>query len=162
MKNKYLWVAACCFLYTLLFTEVACDRPNLTTPYSGGTNNTAATPTPSGPTTITVSTGSSSSSVSGFIYTSSSGTNGTGGVLSLTAHVGDVIILPGSSFHPLYFDGGTSTCIYTAATTNQTYTFPSTGIYYFHCGNHASGCSTGNGACGSTNCSAMAGFVTVN
>jgi len=118
--------------------------------------------TPTGPQTISVSTASSGTSSTGYIYTSSSGSNGSGGLLSLTAHVGDTINLPGSSFHPLYFDAGSSTCIYSGATSNQSYTFSATGTYYFHCGNHASGCSAGNGVCGSTNCSAMAGIVTVN
>jgi len=82
--------------------------------------------------------------------------------LTLTAHVGDTIIFPGSTTHPLYFDAGTATCIFSNKTAPQTYVFPATGTYYFHCGNHGSGCSAGNAACGSTNCTAMAGKVTVN
>lgn len=125
------------------------------------TSTPTITPTPL-PVTITVGTGSSGASASGYIYTSSSGSNGTGGLLTLTARVGDTVNLPGSSFHPLYFDAGSSTCIYQGATSNQSYTFTATGTYYFHCGAHASGCSAGNGVCGSTSCTAMAGVITVN
>lgn len=164
MKAKYLYVAVFTVLCVVSVTQMACDRQSLAAPMGGGynTGGGGTTPTPSGPTTFTISVGSSGSSVSGFIYTNASGTNGTGGLLSLTAHVGDVISLPGSSFHPLYFDAGTSTCIYTASTSTQMYTFPAAGTYYFHCGNHASGCSPNNATCGSTSCTAMAGVVTVN
>lgn len=156
MKLKHIGFAA---VSLLLVLPLACDH-STTTPTSssgGGGGNTG-----SGATTIMVSTAPSSSSSTGYIYTSSSGSNGSGGVLSITAHVGNVIALPGNTTHPLYFDAGSSTCIYSGSTSSQTYTFNSTGTYYFHCGNHASGCSGGNGACGSTNCSAMAGIVTVN
>jgi len=171
MKSKHLWAAAFCFLGAVSATQMACVRDSMTAPapnYAGGGNNgggsnpTPTPTTPAGPATFTVSTNTSGSSASGYIYTASGGTNGTGGLLTFTAHVGDVIILPGSSFHPLYFDNGTTTCIYTASTSTQTYTFSSAGTYYFHCGNHATGCSTGNGACGSTNCTSMAGMVTVS
>lgn len=153
---------------TATVTDTPTDSPTATntgTPTNTATQTATATVTntpTATPVVITVGTGSSGLSSTGFIYTSTSGTNGTGGILNLTAHVGYIIHLPGSSFHPLYFDAGSSTCIFTAATSNQTYTFPATGTYYFHCGNHASGCSAGNGACGSTNCSAMAGVITVN
>jgi hypothetical protein len=136
-----------------------------TYPTGGSYNYTPTstpTPVPAGPATISVSTGSSGASATGFIYSSTSGSTGGAGVLSLTAHVGDTINLPGSGLHPLYFDNGTSTCIYTAATTNQSYVIPATGTYYFHCGNHATTCSAGLLFCGSTNCSAMAGILTVN
>lgn len=129
------------------------------TPGSSG-----ATPTPTGGSvTITVSTGTSGASATGYVYTSSAGSNGPDGLLSLTASVGDTILLPGSSLHPLYFDAGSSTCIYTGSQGNETYTFSTSGTYYFHCGNHAINCGGGgNGACGSTTCTAMAGKVTVN
>jgi len=133
------------------------------------TGSLTATPTPTGsptaaaPVTFSVGTASSGLSSTGFIYTSSAGSNGAGGLLTIsTAHVGDVIQLPGSGTHPLYFDAGSSTCIYMGSTSNQTYTFPSTGTYYFHCGNHGSGCAGGNGVCGSTTCTSMAGVVQVN
>jgi hypothetical protein len=157
MKIKYLCIAA---LSLLMVIQAACQRPSATGPTSTGNNNNGGGG--GGAVTITVSTGSSGSSATGYIYTSSSGSNGTGGLLSLTAHVGNVIILPGSSLHPLYFDNGSSTCIYMGAAVQETYTFPATGTYYFHCGNHATSCSAGNGACGSTNCSAMAGVITVS
>jgi hypothetical protein len=85
-----------------------------------------------------------------------------GGALSMNAHVNDSIILPSSSTHPLWFDGGSSTCLVAGGTSSGpvTYQFLSAGTYYFHCGNHARTCATG--ACGSTNCTAMAGTVTVN
>lgn len=83
--------------------------------------------------------------------------------MTLSAHVGDTLHVIADSAHPLYLDGGSSTCIYTGATSSQSYTFPSAGTYYFHCGNHATGCGgSGNAACGSTSCSGMAGMVTVN
>lgn len=155
---------------TVTNTHTVTDTPTLTatatitdTPTNTATQTPTATVTSTPtPQTITVSTAGSGLSVSGFIYTCSIGTNGSGGLLTLSAHVGDTIDLPGSGTHPLYFDAGSSTCIYTGASSNQSYTFTATGTYYFHCGNHASGCSTGNGACGSTNCTAMAGVVTVN
>jgi hypothetical protein len=152
MKAKYFWLVAICL--TAVF-PVACNRGSSMVPASSGGGN-------GGGSTIMVSTASSTTSSTSYIYTSASGTNSTGGVLSLTAHVGDTIVLPGSTFHPLYFDHGTSTCIFMGSTSQQSYVFPSTGTYYFHCGNHGSGCSTGNGGCGSTNCSAMAGQVSVN
>jgi plastocyanin len=81
--------------------------------------------------------------------------------LNITAHVGDKIALPANATHPLYFDNGTSTCIYTDATTTPAvYTFSSAGTYYFHCRQHATGCTTN--LCGSTSCSAMAGVVAVS
>ena len=172
MKCKYLWLAVI-GLSTLL--PLACnDASSMGPPYTGGLGgggNPYATPTPRPtatpggtpmPVTIMVSTGTSGASATGYIYISGSGSNGTGGLLSLSAHVGDAIVLPGSSIHPLYFDQGTTSCIYMAATSQQTYVFPSTGTYYFHCGNHGSGCSMGNAACGSTNCTSMAGQVMVN
>ena len=119
------------------------------------------------PVTITVSTASSGLSSTGFIYTAPGVTNSVGGPLNLTANVGDTIILPANSTHPLWFDNGSATCLVTGGTTSGpvTYTFPSTGTYRFHCGNHGSGCGgTGNGnpICGSTTCTAMAGTITVN
>ena len=139
--------------------------PTLTptsTPSATITNTPSASITPTttpSSQTIDVSAGSGGAS---YIYRSTSGSNNGSYVLILTAHVGDTINLPGSSLHPLYFDAGTNTCIYSNAQSNQSYTFTATGTYYFHCGNHASGCSMGNGACGSTNCVNMAGVVTVN
>ncbi|HET9870380.1 MAG TPA: hypothetical protein VFR02_07790, partial [bacterium] len=134
------------------------DR-SYTTPGGGGTPS----PTPGGAVTISVSTGTSGASASGYVYTSSAGSNGPDGLLTLTASVGDTIQLPGSGLHPLYFDAGSSTCIYSGSTGNQTYVFPSAGTYYFHCGNHATACGGGgNAACGSTSCTSMAGVVTVN
>lgn len=129
--------------------------------YSGGSSPTPS-PTPGGPKTITVTTGTSGASATGYIYMSSGFSTGAGGVLSMTANVGDTIDLPGSGTHPLYFDNGSSTCIYSGATSDQSYTFTVAGTYYFHCGNHATSCTNGNSSCGSTNCSAMAAVVTVN
>jgi hypothetical protein len=95
-----------------------------------------------------------------FEYKATGFTNAANGVLSMTARVGDTISLPGSTTHPLYFDAGTTTCIFTAATSTQNYTFTTAGTYYFHCGVHAQTCSAS--ACGSTNCTAMAGSVVVS
>lgn len=130
-----------------------------------GSSGPTSTPTPrgSGSVTITVSTGTSGASATGYVYTSAAGSNGPDGFLSLTASVGNTIVLPGSSLHPLYFDAGSSTCIYSNVTSNQTYVLAAAGTYYFHCGNHAVNCGGGgNGVCGSTTCTAMAGKVTVN
>jgi hypothetical protein len=160
MKRTLLFVAVFTFAVLGLWS---CSH-DVSSPTPTSPNNPPV-PTPtvsSGPQTISVSTASSGASATGYIYTVNGTANGTGGLLSLTAHVGDAIVLPGSSFHPLYFDGGSTTCIYMAATSTETYTFPSAGTYYFHCGNHGSGCSNGDGACGSTNCTSMAGIVTVN
>src|SRR5215472_3334575 len=99
MNAKYLWFAV---LSLLLVMPAACTRDYSMGPMGSGGSGGGGTPA-SGPTTFMVSTGSSGSSLSGYIYTCTGGSNGTGGVLSLNAHVGDVIILPGSSFHPLYF-----------------------------------------------------------
>lgn len=91
----------------------------------------------------------------------------TGGSLSLTAHVGDTIVLPANGTHPLYFDNGSTSCLVVGGVTVSgttsgpiTYVFPAAATYYFHCGNHARTCSAT--ACGSTDCTAMAGTVTVN
>lgn len=134
------------------------------TPTATITNTPTLTPT-AVPVTITVNTQSSSDNSQGYIYVSSAGTNntGAGGLLSLSAHVGDSIILPANGTHPLWFDNGTSTCLVTGGDTSGpvTYTFPSTGTYNFHCGNHG-GCTPSDGACGLSTCSAMVGVVTVN
>lgn len=122
--------------------------------YGGGPGSGVPTPmnTPGGAVTIMVSTGANT-------YSSTSGSVGAGNVVMLTAHVGDAISLPGSGTHPLYFYNG-STCVYSADTSSHVYTFPSTGTYNFHCGNHAATCTTTT--CSATNCTQMAGVVTVN
>ncbi len=158
MKGKYLWVAALSFL--LVAFQVACQSNTGTSPTSSGGNNNSGGGN-SGGTTITVSAASSGSSATGYIYTSSSGgSTGTGGLLTIAAHVGNVVIIQGSSFHPLYFDNGTSACIATGATGSVTQTLAA-GTYYFHCSAHATSCTNDTG-CGSTNCSAMAGIINVN
>jgi len=144
---------------------MACVRNTLTAPAALPT----PTPVPAAPVTFNVSIGNSSASATNYIYTVSGGANGTGGLLTFTAHVGDTVILPSAGIHPLYFDNGSTTCLtvggnlisgYTSG--SVTYTFPATGSYYFHCGFHASGCSPSNGTCGATGCTALAGVATVN
>jgi hypothetical protein len=156
MKKNILF-AAVFSLVVLGFWS--CTRNNSTSPSN-------QTPTSSGSQTITVTTGGNSSAANGYSYFVSGITNNPDQSLSLTAHVGDTIIIPSSQgFHPLYFDNGSVTCIFTAATNSAsavTYTFPTTGSYYFHCGNHAATCGPPLGACGYTNCTAMAGKIKVN
>jgi hypothetical protein len=94
-------------------------------------------------------------------YNATGFSNAGNGVLNVTARVGDTIIIQASGTHPLYFDQGSTTCISGTPSVPVTYTFPSSGTYYFHCGNHASGCSFQT-SCGSTNCTAMAGVVVVS
>lgn len=148
---------------TALFAVVAlisisCSDSSPSSPSSGyggypmPTSSPTSVSTPGGPVTLMVSTGANT-------YSSTSGTVGAGNVVMLTAHVGDSISLPGSVTHPLYFYDGT-TCVYTADTSSHVYSFASTGTYYFHCGNHAATCSAGT--CSATNCTQMAGIVTVN
>jgi hypothetical protein len=151
MKNFFgVGLVGCLFV---LFS-FACTR-NLYTPLAAAA-----------PQTITVSIASGSlGAYSGYYYTASGFSNNTTtGVLNLTAHVGDTVILPTAGIHPLYLDAGTSTCIYSGINTgvSQSYNFTSTGIYYFHCGFHAQNCSAGLASCGSTNCTALAGVITVN
>lgn len=154
---------------TVTSTATITNTPTITSTFTfTGTPTNTATSTPtSTPVTITVSAASSSLDSSGYIYTVNGVSNSSGGLLVLTAHVGDTIVWPASTqdsgFHPLYFDAGSSSCIYSGITsTQETYTFTSTGTYYFHCGNHANSCSAGDGACGSTNCNGMAGVITVS
>ena len=129
---------------------------------STATNTDTPTVTPT-PKTITVAIiNGSLGGYSGYYYSASGFSNNTStGVLSLTARVGDTIVLPSGSPHTLYFDAGSATCIFSGATAaTQSYTFTSQGTYYFHCGVHAQNCSSQHG-CGSTNCTAMAGTVVV-
>lgn len=139
----------------------ACTRSyDFTGSGSGGGGST--------PVTISVSiTSGSLGTYAGYYYQAAGFTNdSTTGVLHVTAHVGDTVVLPNvNGFHPLYFDGGSTTCLYNGSgdpATSFTYTFPSTGTYYFHCGFHAANCSQGLGSCGSTNCTALAGVITVS
>ena len=114
---------------------------------------------------IFVTTESNGSSATGFSYTASGATVNADQSIALTANVGDVIQIEANGTHPLYFyKGGAGSCIATAQTSNFTYTFPASGTYYFHCGNHAANCGgSGNGniTCSSTTCTAMAGTITV-
>lgn len=174
MNVKTFLVLAFCGLGTISVVQMACVRNTLTAPaLAAGVNNggsSAPTPTPtSAPMTYNVSIGSSGSSATGYIYTLTGGTNGTGGLLTFSAHVGDTVNLPSSSYHPLYFDNGSTTCLtvggslisgYTNGTI--TYVFPAAGTYYFHCGYHATGCTPSNASCGSTSCNALAGMVNVS
>ncbi len=161
MKKLFLSTAVFAFL---VLGYWGCSRDNSGTPSNPSSTAPTPTPTPSsGPQTIMVSTGTNSSSASGYSYFVGGVTNNSDGSLSLSAHVGDTIILPSSTgFHPLYFDPGSTTCI-ASGTSNSpvTYIFPATGTYYFHCGNHGRTCSP-LGACGYTTCTAMAGRITVN
>jgi hypothetical protein len=124
---------------------------------------------PSAPTTITVSiTSGTLGTYGGYYYQASGFPNDTStGTLNLMAHVGDTVILPDqpANFHPLYFYlGSSSTCLYSTAgsgSTTYSYTFPSTGIYYFHCGIHAQNCGGTTASCGSLTCTALAGVITV-
>src|SRR5581483_2701068 len=97
------------------------------------------------PKTITINIASVAVGISstGIIYTASGATTATGGACDVTARVGDTIIFTASALHPLRFDAGTTTCIYAGVTANQTYPVTATGTYYFHCQNHAAGCSAG-------------------
>jgi plastocyanin len=90
--------------------------------------------------------------------------NTSNGLYSLSLNVGDIVNLPAASFHPLYFDnGGSGTCIsgFSGETNaSMPYTFTSAGTYYFQCGIHAN--CTGKASCSPTNCTALAGVITVS
>jgi len=144
---------------TITFTRTITQTPTIT-------SSPTITPTPQ---TITVSINSNGSFAQGsnYYYTvtgTTSQNNSTTGVLNLTARVGDTLSLPTASIHPLYFDAGSSTCIFSDVNTgaSQLYTFTSAGTYYFHCGIHANSCSAGLGMCGSTNCKGLAGVIVVS
>jgi len=152
----------------LIWVSFACDR-TLYNPGTMGFSASGPTPTVAAPQTITVSitSGSLGGAYAGYYYLASGFSNdATTGVLNLTAHVGDTVVLPNvNGFHPLYFDNGSTTCLFNGSgnpANSYTYTFPSVGLYYFHCGFHAQNCSLGLASCGSTNCTALAGVITVN
>ena len=154
MRN---WVTAL-FIAAMLSLPWACNRsfsPSMAS---------------SGPATLTVSiTSGTLGSYGGYYYQASGFSNDTStGVLNLTAHVGDTVILPDQpgNFHPLYFYlNSSSTCLYStvggSAVTTYSYTFPSAGTYYFHCGIHAQNCGGTTASCGSLTCTALAGVITV-
>jgi heme/copper-type cytochrome/quinol oxidase subunit 2 len=149
-------------------TFTVTNTPTVTpTPTITATPTESSTPTPTATVTSTpiifVTTISNGSSATGFSYAASGATINVDQSINLTANVGDVIQIEASTTHPLWFYQGTSTtCITSGATSDVTYTFTASGTYYFHCGNHGATCGgLGNGACGSTSCTAMAGIITV-
>ncbi len=162
---------------TITNTKTVTSTPTITsTPTETSTRTvthtptTTRTPTPTATVTSTpaifVSTESNSSSATGFSYTASGATVNADQSIALIANVGDVIQIEANGTHPLYFyKGGAGSCVVSGSTVNLTYTFPASGTYYFHCGNHGNNCGgtgfNGNTTCSSTSCTAMAGSITV-
>jgi plastocyanin len=116
---------------------------------------------------IVVTTKSDSSAAWGFAYQAAGASVNVDQSIVLTANIGDVISIEANGTHPLWFYQGTSTsCVVSGATSNFTYTISASGTYYFHCGEHGNNCggTTGthfNNICGSTTCTAMAGIINV-
>ncbi|HVM33542.1 MAG TPA: hypothetical protein VMU88_10440 [bacterium] len=130
------------------------------------TNTPTVTSTPTATPAIVFTTKSDGSSATGFAYSAAGATVNADQSLVLSAQVGDVISIEANGTHPLYFyQSGAGSCVVTARTTNFTYTIPSSGTYYFHCGNHGNNCggtgTNGNVTCSSTSCTAMAGVINV-
>ena len=157
---------------TITNTKTVTLTPTITnTPTVTATRTITGTPTVT-PTVTVTSTPPVIHSVSiivngsaglGYSYSCSGATVNVDQSIAFNANVGDVLDLPGQALHPLWFYQGTSTsCIYSGITSNQPFTITGSGTYYFHCGNHAQNCGgVGNSACGSTSCTAMAAVVTV-
>lgn len=146
-------------LLILFSFPLACTRELIEMPMAAGPMPTA-TPTPM-TITVTINFGTLGS-YTGFYYQAAGFTNDPStGLLNLTARVGDTVQLPADGGHPLYFDPGSATCIYSNSTTNETYLLNSAGTYYFHCGFHGLSCTTTAG-CGSTDCVGMAGEIVVS
>jgi hypothetical protein len=149
-------------LAALFSFPLACTRDLIEVPMTAGT---PPTPTPTAaPVTITMTIQSGTlGAYSGFYYAAAGFANDPAtGYLSLTAQVGDSLVLPAvGGFHPLSFDDGTATCIYSGVGTDQTYSFLAPGTYYFHCEFHGQVCSPLN-SCGHTNCVGMAGEIVVS
>lgn len=155
----------CPALFTLLtvgpWFVTGCLR-SYSTPISAVANTPTVTPTPQ-TLTVTIASGSLGT-YSGYYYSCAAGSNDTTtGVLSLTAHVGDMIFLPAANIHPLYFYNSSAVCVYNGVTTSPStpYTFTSAGMHYFHCGIHATGCSPSISSCNATGCASLAGSVSV-
>ncbi|HJT24842.1 MAG TPA: hypothetical protein VJ873_09710 [bacterium] len=114
--------------------------------------------------TITIQNGNLGGGYIGYYYSNASGSNNTSnGLFSLSCRVGDIVNLPAAGIHPLYFDlNGSGTCLIPGGTTSAStpYTVTSAGTYYFQCGVHAS--CTGKASCSPTNCTALAGVITVS
>jgi hypothetical protein len=136
------------------------------------TNTPTVTSTPTATATVTstpaifVSTTFNTSAALDYSYTASGATVNADQSIALTANVGDVIQIDANSTHPLYFyKAGAGSCVVSGAESPFTYTFPASGTYYFHCGNHGNNCggigNNGNDTCTSTTCTAMAGVITV-
>ncbi len=158
--------------YTPTLTPTSTNSPTVTLTFTATntatvtstatiTSTPTVTPTPQTITVSVASNGSGSNDPSGFYYTVGGVTNNANYTINLTANVGDTVILPASNTHPLYLYEG-STCIYSGQenASTQSYTFTSSGTYYFHCGNHAANCTMSS--CSSTGCTGMAGMITVN
>ncbi len=159
MKKITLSIAAV-LLISSAFLFASCSSHYSPT----STNNPTPTPTPGGHQSYVVSIASGSlGSYSGYYYSSSTGTNNTTtGLYSLTAHVGDTVSLPAAGIHPLYFIDTTGTCVDNGVTSSPSaYTFTATGMYYFHCGIHATGCSPNITTCNATGCASLAGAINV-
>jgi hypothetical protein len=153
--------------FTITNTPTMTNSPTVTNSPTI-TSTPTITPTPQ-TITVTISEGSLGS-YSGYYYTATGSANNTAtGVLTISAHVGDTIVVPNvAGFHPLYFDADSTTCLFDgeespdSSESSFTYQFPATGTYYFHCGIHATNCSLGLTSCGSTNCESLAALVNVN
>jgi plastocyanin len=159
--------------FTITNTLTVTLTPTITnTPTVTSTSTVTLTPTVTNTPAVTITVSIISGAVNtdnpfGYYYTASGFTNDpTTSTLNVTAHVGDTIVLPSvSGLHPLYFDNSSTTCLFnggTNAASSFTYTFPATGLYYFHCGFHAANCSLGLTSCGSTNCTGLSGVITVS
>ncbi len=68
-----------------------------------------------------------------------------------------------TNIHPLYLYSGT-TCLENGLSpaSGLSVTFSTSGTYFFHCGNHATGCAPNNTTCAATGCGGMACSIIVN
>ena len=153
---------------TVTLTKTVTNTPTPTlTPTETLTRTPTKTPTATATVTSTpaimITTKSDGSSSTGFAYQAAGATVNADQSIVLSANVGDVISIQANGTHPLYFyKAGAGSCVVSGSATNFTYTIPSSGTYYFHCGNHGANCGgTGNNTCTSTTCTAMAGVINV-